>query len=151
MPTATDCQCFHYRQFKMVAPKDAVAPPCPGRLWTLHNSMVLVCWYGTCTVSCRKTLQCIVRAAERIIGASKPSGLQVTPPTHLTASQSGKRLQRLWVKTRKLIDSFIHQGVRKLLAGHYLIWIGRPLYLLILITKCPWLYICLFYISLSLT
>ncbi|TKS65348.1 putative RNA-directed DNA polymerase from transposon BS [Collichthys lucidus] len=30
-------------------------------------------WYGSCTASCKKTLQRIVRAAERIIGAPLPS------------------------------------------------------------------------------
>ena len=72
-----------------------------GTIESILTSCITV-WYGACTVSCRKTLQRIVRAAEKIIGVSLPPfrtslttaspakqpGLQVTPPTHLTASSA---------------------------------------------------------------
>uniref|UniRef100_A0A9J8AUK8 Reverse transcriptase domain-containing protein n=2 Tax=Cyprinus carpio TaxID=7962 RepID=A0A9J8AUK8_CYPCA len=89
-------------------------------------------WYGACKASCWKTLQRIVRAAEKIVGVSLPSlqdiyGTRLTrkalciagDPTHPSHSffsllPSGRRLQSLQARTSRLKDSFIHQAVRKL-------------------------------------
>ncbi|XP_067372150.1 uncharacterized protein [Channa argus] len=88
--------------------------------------------YGSCNASCRKTLQRIVRSAEKIIGVSLPSlqdiyGTRLTrkalcivgDPTHPLHSffsllPSGRRLRSLQARTSRLKDSFIHQAVRKL-------------------------------------
>ncbi|XP_041840428.1 VPS10 domain-containing receptor SorCS2-like [Melanotaenia boesemani] len=43
-----------------------------GTLESILSSSITV-WYGSCTASCRKTLQRIVRTAEKIIGAPLPS------------------------------------------------------------------------------
>ncbi|KAI3373200.1 hypothetical protein L3Q82_006515 [Scortum barcoo] len=43
-----------------------------GTIESVLTSSITV-WYGTCSASCRKTLQRIVRAAEKIVGASLPS------------------------------------------------------------------------------
>ncbi|KAK0151084.1 hypothetical protein N1851_007775 [Merluccius polli] len=89
-------------------------------------------WYGTCTVSCHKTLQRIVKAAERIIGVSLPPLLDIyntsltskairiagdpTHPSHSIFSllPSGRRLRSLRARTSRLKDSFFHQAVRRL-------------------------------------
>ncbi|KAK0155268.1 Retrovirus-related Pol polyprotein from type-1 retrotransposable element R1 [Merluccius polli] len=89
-------------------------------------------WYSACTVSCRKTLQRIVRAAERIIGVSLPPLLDIyntritskairiagdpTHPSHSLFSllPSGRRLRSLRANTSRLKDSFFHQAVRRL-------------------------------------
>ncbi len=104
-----------------------------GTIESILTSCITV-WYGACNASCRKTLQRIVRAAEKIVGVSlsppsrtstapvspaKPSALQVVPPTHPSYSffsllPSGRRLQSLQARTSILKDSFIHQTVRKL-------------------------------------
>ncbi len=89
-------------------------------------------WYGACNASCRKTLQRIVRAAEKIVGVSLPSLQDIystrltrkalciagdpTHPTHSFFSllPSGRRLRSLQARTSRLKDSFIHQAIRKL-------------------------------------
>uniref|UniRef100_A0A8C1GTL4 Reverse transcriptase domain-containing protein n=1 Tax=Cyprinus carpio TaxID=7962 RepID=A0A8C1GTL4_CYPCA len=99
------------------------------------KSILTICitmWYGTCNASCWKTLQRIVRAAEKIVGVSRPSlqdiygtrlpskALCITgDPTHPSHSffsllPSGRRLWNLQARTSRLKDSFIHQAVRKL-------------------------------------
>ncbi len=102
-----------------------------GTIESILTSCITV-WYGACNASCRKSLQRIVRAAEKIVGVSLPS-LQDTyntrltrkalciagDPTHPTHSffsllPSGKRLRSLQARTSRLKDSFIHQAVRKL-------------------------------------
>uniref|UniRef100_A0A9J7ZV96 Reverse transcriptase domain-containing protein n=1 Tax=Cyprinus carpio carpio TaxID=630221 RepID=A0A9J7ZV96_CYPCA len=102
-----------------------------GTIESILTSCITV-WYGACNVSCRKTLQRIVRAAEKIIGVSLPSlqdiyGTRLTrkalciagDPTHPSHSffsllPSGRRLRSLQARTSRLKDSFIHQAVRKL-------------------------------------
>ncbi len=95
------------------------------------ESILISCitvWYG----ACRKSLQRIVRAAEKIVGVSLPSlqdiystrltrkALSIAgDPTHPTHSffsllPSGRRLRSLQARTSRLKDSFIHQAVRKL-------------------------------------
>ncbi len=53
-----------------------------GTIESILPSCITV-WYGACNASCRKSLQRIVRAAEKIIGVSLPS-LQDIYSTHLT-------------------------------------------------------------------
>lgn len=108
-----------------------------GTIESIMTSCITV-WYGACTVSCRKTLQCTVKAAERIIGVSLPSMLDIYhsrltrkatritgDPTHPAHSlfrllPSGRRLQSLRAKTSRLKDSFFHQAVRMLNSLHAL-------------------------------
>ncbi len=102
-----------------------------GTIESILTSCITV-WYGACNASCRKTLQRIVRAAEKIFGVSLPSLQDIystrltrkalciagdpTHPTHSFFSllPSGRRLRSLQARTNRLKDSFIHQAVRKL-------------------------------------
>lgn len=103
-----------------------------GTIESILTSCITV-WYGACTVSCRKTLQRTVKAAEKIIGVSLPSLLDIYntrltrkatriagDPTHPSHSlfnllPSGRRrVQSLRAKTSRLKDSFFHQAVRTL-------------------------------------
>uniref|UniRef100_A0A8C1N2R2 Reverse transcriptase domain-containing protein n=1 Tax=Cyprinus carpio TaxID=7962 RepID=A0A8C1N2R2_CYPCA len=102
-----------------------------GTIESILTSCITV-WYGACNASCRKTLQRIVRAAEKIIGVSLPSLQEIyrirltrkalciagdpIHPSHSFFSllPSGRRLQSLQARTSRLKDSFIHQAVRKL-------------------------------------
>ncbi len=102
-----------------------------GTIESILTSCITV-WYGACNASCRKSLQRIVRAAEKIVGVSLPSlqdlystrltrkALSIAgDPTHPTHSffsllPSGRRLRSLQARTNRLKDSFIHQAVRKL-------------------------------------
>ncbi len=102
-----------------------------GTIESILTSCISV-WYGACNASCRKSLQRIVRAAEKIVGVSLPS-LQDIYSTRLTRKAlciagdtthprhsffsllpSGRRLRSLQARTNRLKDSFIHQAVRKL-------------------------------------
>ncbi|KAK0147812.1 hypothetical protein N1851_012502 [Merluccius polli] len=109
---------------------------CPHHVLLLpgnHESILTSCitvWYGGCTASCRRTLQRIVRAAEKIVGAPLPSLQDIynthlsrkafsiagdsTHPTHCLFSllPSGRRMRSLKARTSRLKDSFIHQAVR---------------------------------------
>ncbi len=102
-----------------------------GTIESILTSCITV-WYGACNASCRKSLQRIVRAAEKIVGVSLPSLQDIystrltrkalciagdpTHPTHSFFSllPSGRRLWSLQARTNRLKDSFIHQAVRKL-------------------------------------
>ncbi|XP_067362509.1 von Willebrand factor A domain-containing protein 5A-like isoform X3 [Channa argus] len=99
-----------------------------GTIESILTSCITV-WYGACNASCRKTLQRIVRAAEKMIGVSLPSlqdiyGTRLTRnaegfaghPSHSFFSllPSGRRMRSLQARTSRLKDSFIHQAVRKL-------------------------------------
>ncbi len=97
-----------------------------GTIESILTSCITV-WYGACNASCRKSLQRIVRAAEKIVGVSLPSlqdiyrarltrkALSIAGDlTHLTHSffsllPSGRRLRSLQARTSRLKDSFIHQ------------------------------------------
>ncbi len=102
-----------------------------GTIESILTSCITV-WYGACNASCRKSLQRIVRAAEKIVGVSLPS-LQDIYSTRLTRKAlciagdtthprhsffsllpSGRRLRSLQARTNRLKDCFIHQAVRKL-------------------------------------
>ncbi len=103
-------------------PSCAVSTEAPESILT---SCITV-WYGACNASCRKSLQRIVRAAEKIVGVSLPSlqdiystrltrkALSIAgDPTHPTHSffsllPSGRRLRSLQARTSRLKDSFIH-------------------------------------------
>lgn len=87
--------------------------------------------YGDCTASCCKTLQHVVRSAEKVFGFPLLSLLDscntrltckairiAGDPTHPSHSLfslllSRRRWQSLWPRTIRLKDSFIHQAVRK--------------------------------------
>ncbi len=102
-----------------------------GTIESILTSCITV-WYGACNASCRKTLQRIVRAAEKIVTVSLPSLQDIystrlthkalciagdpTHPTHSFFSllPSGRRLRSLQSRTSRLKGSFIHQAVRKL-------------------------------------
>ena len=56
------------------------------------KSILISCitvWYSSCTVSCQKTLQRIVRAAERIIGAPSPPSRTSTAHAWPTTTHGG--------------------------------------------------------------
>ncbi len=113
------------------APAPIVCTFYRGTIESILTSCITV-WYGACNASCRKSLQRIVRAAEKIVGVSLPSLQDIYStrltrkalciagdPTHLTHSffsllPSGRRLRSLQVRTSRLKDSFIYQAVRKL-------------------------------------
>ncbi|KAI5611468.1 gastrula zinc finger protein XlCGF28.1-like [Silurus asotus] len=87
----------------------------------------LTAWFGNCTVSYRKTLQRIVRTAEKIIGVSLPSIMDIyttrcirkahsivddrTHPSHtyFTLLPSGKRFRSIQAVTTRLCNSFFHK------------------------------------------
>ncbi len=50
-----------------------------GTIESILTSCITV-WYGACNASCRKSLQRIVRAAEKIVGVSLPSSRTFTAP-----------------------------------------------------------------------
>ncbi|KAF7686244.1 hypothetical protein HF521_015606 [Silurus meridionalis] len=95
-------------------------------------SSCITAWFGNCTVSDRKTLQRIVRTAEKIIGVSLPSIMDIytrrcirkahsivddhTHPSHtlFTLLPSGKRFQSIRAATRRLCNSFFPQAIRLL-------------------------------------
>ncbi|KAK3545109.1 hypothetical protein QTP70_000788 [Hemibagrus guttatus] len=90
-------------------------------------SSCITAWFGNCTVSDRKTLLRIVRTAEKIIGVSLPSIMDiystrcihkassiVDDPTHLshtlfTLLPSGKRLWIQWFNSRTGCGIFVHR------------------------------------------
>uniref|UniRef100_A0A3B3QRU5 Reverse transcriptase domain-containing protein n=1 Tax=Paramormyrops kingsleyae TaxID=1676925 RepID=A0A3B3QRU5_9TELE len=98
---------------------------------TILSSCITV-WYGNCTVTDRKTIQRIVRTAEKIIGVSLPSitDIHQTPcirkatsivddPTHpshklFTLLPSGKRYRSIRALTTRLCNSFFPQAIRLL-------------------------------------
>ena len=102
-----------------------------GTIESILSSCITV-WGGSCTDYSRKTLQRIVKTAERIIGASLPS-LKDIYTTRLTRKAltivsdashpahnlfnllpSGKRYRSLSSRTTRLTNSFIHQAARLL-------------------------------------
>ncbi len=66
----------------MPSPLPSTQPFYRGTIESILTSCITV-WYGACNASCRKTLQRIVRAAEKIVGVSLPS-LQDIYSTRLT-------------------------------------------------------------------
>ncbi|KAI5629425.1 gastrula zinc finger protein XlCGF28.1-like, partial [Silurus asotus] len=95
-------------------------------------SSCITAWFGNCTVSDRKTLQRIVRTAEKIIGVSLPSIMDIyttrcirkahsivddhTHPSHtyFTLLPSGKRFRSIRAVTTRLCNSFFPQAIRVL-------------------------------------
>ncbi|KAK3546072.1 hypothetical protein QTP70_019989, partial [Hemibagrus guttatus] len=89
-------------------------------------SRCITAWFGNCTVSDRKTLQRIVRTAEKIIGVSLPTITRcirkansiVDDPTHpshtlFTLLPSGKMYRSIRAHTTRLLNSFFPQAIRK--------------------------------------
>ncbi len=90
-----------------------------GTIESILTSCITV-WYGACNASCRKSLQRIVRAAEKIVGVSLPSLQDIyntrltrkalsiagdpTHPTHnfFSLLPSGRRLRSLQARTNRL-------------------------------------------------
>ena len=102
-----------------------------GTIESILSSCITV-WFGNCTVSDRKTLQRIVRTAEKIIGVSLPSITDiytsrcirkatsiVADPTHsshtlFTLLPSGKRYRSIRAATTRLSNSFYPKAIRLL-------------------------------------
>ncbi|KAL7860279.1 hypothetical protein AOLI_G00166280 [Acnodon oligacanthus] len=101
-------------------------------LRVLSGLNYITVWYDPCTVSCCKTLQSIVRAAEKIAGTSLPYLQEIynsrltgkalcmaddhTDPLHhfFSLLPSGRRLRSLRARTSRLGNNFIHRTVRML-------------------------------------
>uniref|UniRef100_A0A3B1JF03 Reverse transcriptase domain-containing protein n=1 Tax=Astyanax mexicanus TaxID=7994 RepID=A0A3B1JF03_ASTMX len=95
-------------------------------------STCITVWFGNCNTSDRKTLQRIVRTAEKIIGVSLPSITEIyttrcirqatsivddhTHPSHglFALMPSGRRYRSIRASTTRLCNSFIHQALRLL-------------------------------------
>ncbi|KAI5611082.1 gastrula zinc finger protein XlCGF28.1-like [Silurus asotus] len=93
-------------------------------------SSCITAWFGNCTVSDCKTLQRIVRTAEKIIGVSLPSIIYTTrcirkahsivdnhthpSHTYFTLLPSGKRFRSIRAVTTRLCNSFFPQAIRLL-------------------------------------
>ncbi|KAK3516230.1 hypothetical protein QTP70_006379 [Hemibagrus guttatus] len=95
-------------------------------------SSCVTAWFGDCTVLDRRTLQRIVRTAEKIIGVSFPSITDIyathcirkansivddpTHPSHtlFTLLPSGKRYRSIRALTNRLCNSFSPQAIRLL-------------------------------------
>ncbi len=97
-----------------------------GTIESILTSCITV-WYGACNTSCCKSLQRIVRAAEKIVGVSLPSLQDIYStrltrkalciagdPTHPTHSFFSLLSYSSPGEDQQLKDSFIHQAVRKL-------------------------------------
>ena len=56
-------------------------PTPPANIHSHYEYSCITTWYGNSTMLDRKSLQKVVRTAERIIGVSLPATLQLTPPT----------------------------------------------------------------------
>ncbi|KAK3564556.1 hypothetical protein QTP86_022798, partial [Hemibagrus guttatus] len=102
-----------------------------GTIESVLSSCITV-WFGNCTILDRKTLQRIVRTAEKIIGVSLPSitymyttrcirkaNSIVDDPTHpshtlFTLLPSGKRYRSIQALTTRLCNSFFRQATRLL-------------------------------------
>ncbi|XP_076827475.1 uncharacterized protein LOC143474082 [Brachyhypopomus gauderio] len=95
-------------------------------------SSCITVWFGNCTVADRKSLQRIVRTAEKIIGVSLPSITDIyttrctrkalsivgdhTHPshTHFQLLPSGKRYRSIRTLTSRFCNSFFPQAIRLL-------------------------------------
>ncbi|KAK1796807.1 hypothetical protein P4O66_000875 [Electrophorus voltai] len=98
-------------------------------------SSCIITWFGNCTVFDRKTLQRIVRTAEKIIGVSLPSITYIyitrciwkatnivkdpTHPSHelFTLLPSGRRYHSIQSRTSRLWNSFFPEAIRLLNSG----------------------------------
>ncbi|KAI4888037.1 hypothetical protein NFI96_004468 [Prochilodus magdalenae] len=95
-------------------------------------SSCITAWFGNCTASDRKSLQRVVRTAEKIIGVSLLTVMDIfttrrirkatsivddyTHPSHtlFTLLPSGKRYRSIWAHTSRLGNSFFPQAIRLL-------------------------------------
>ncbi|KAK1802693.1 hypothetical protein P4O66_021191 [Electrophorus voltai] len=98
-------------------------------------SSCIITWFGNCTAFDRKTLQRIVRTAEKIIGVSLPSITNIyitrcirkatnivkdpTHPSHelFTLLPSGRRYRTIQSCTSRLCNSFFPEAIRLLNSG----------------------------------
>ncbi|KAK1803830.1 hypothetical protein P4O66_003786 [Electrophorus voltai] len=98
-------------------------------------SSCITTWFGNCTAFDRKTLQRIVRTAEKIIGVSlfsitniyttrhiRKTTSIVKDPTHpshelFTLLPSGRRYRSIWSRTSRLCNSFFPEAIRLLSSG----------------------------------
>ncbi|KAK1796158.1 hypothetical protein P4O66_009241 [Electrophorus voltai] len=98
-------------------------------------SSCIITWFGNCTAFDRKTLQRIVRTAEKIIGVSLPSITNIyitrcirkatnimkdpTHPSHelFTLLPSGRRYRSIQSRTSRLCNSFFPEAIRLLNSG----------------------------------
>ncbi len=74
---AQQCLYFFRKLRRARAPASIMCTFYRGTIESILTSCITV-WYGACNASCRKTLQRIVRAAEKIVGVLSP-----LPPGHL--------------------------------------------------------------------
>ncbi|KAI4882048.1 hypothetical protein NFI96_007677 [Prochilodus magdalenae] len=95
-------------------------------------SSCITAWFGNCTASDRKSLQRVVRTAEKIIGVSLPTITDIyttrcirkttsivddyTHPSHtlFTLLPSGKRYRSIRALTSRLCNSFFPHAIRLL-------------------------------------
>ncbi|XP_053092891.1 uncharacterized protein LOC128318848 [Pangasianodon hypophthalmus] len=102
---------------------------------TIESILCMTAWFGNCTVSDRKTLQRIVRTAEKIIRVSLPSIMDIyttrcirkatsivddpTHPSHtlFTLLPSGKRYRSIRALTTRLCNSFFSSILRNWTEG----------------------------------
>ncbi len=128
---AQQCLYFLRKLRRARAPTPIMCTFYRGTTESILTSCITV-WYGACNASCRKSLQRMVRAAEKIVGVFLLSLQDIystrltrkalciagdpTHPTHnfFSLLPSGRRLRSLQARTNRLKDSFIHQAVRKL-------------------------------------
>ncbi|KAI5629763.1 gastrula zinc finger protein XlCGF28.1-like [Silurus asotus] len=111
-------------------------PSCPCSTDSIESilSSCITAWFGNCTISNRKSLQRIVRTAEKIIGISLPSIMDIyttrcirkahsivddhTHPSHtlllFTLLPSGKRFRSIRAVTTRLCNSYFPQAIRLL-------------------------------------
>ncbi|KAI5626796.1 gastrula zinc finger protein XlCGF28.1-like [Silurus asotus] len=126
-------QCFYFlrRLRKAYLPPPILTMFYRGTIESIFSSCITA-WFGNCTVSERKTLQRIVRTAEKIIGVSLPSIMYIyttrciykansivddhTHPSHtlFTLLPSGKRFPSIRAATSRLCNSFFPQAIRLL-------------------------------------
>uniref|UniRef100_A0A7N9AV81 Alkylated DNA repair protein AlkB homologue 8 N-terminal domain-containing protein n=1 Tax=Mastacembelus armatus TaxID=205130 RepID=A0A7N9AV81_9TELE len=128
---AQQCLYFLRRLRKAHLPLSILSTFYRGTVESILSSCI-TSWFGNCTISDCKTLQRIVRTAEKIIGVSLPSITDIystrcirkansivgdsTHPSHtlFTLLPSGKRYRSIRTRTTRLLNSFFPQAIRHL-------------------------------------
>ncbi|KAI3364745.1 hypothetical protein L3Q82_000901 [Scortum barcoo] len=99
-------------------------------------SSCIIVWHGSCSAAEKKALQRVVKAAQRTVGCSLPTTMDIytsrcrkrascimKDPTHtmhthcLSPSPSGRRLRSIKSRTTRLRNSFFPEAVRLLNSG----------------------------------
>ncbi|KAK3537789.1 hypothetical protein QTP70_018943, partial [Hemibagrus guttatus] len=117
--TKKDQQCIYFlrRLKKAHLPPLILTTFYRGTIKSIPSSCIAA-WFGNCTVSDRKTLQQVVRTAEKFIGVSLPSITDIysTHPSHtlFTLLPFGKRYRSIQAHTSRLCNSFFTQAIREL-------------------------------------